>query len=431
MATQRTTTLKDTSKGGFLLQESIGLNNLYLPLRARRQEKRFRGVASGGRTHGRGNGGQKSRSGHGIPVGFEGGQTPLHKKLPKLPLIPLVHRKRFNYIHLDTLQHWINIGRIDPSKPITIKTLYDAKLGNIKNGVILKSRGAENFDCKGIHIEVSRVEQKAYERIEELNGLAIAIHHGSLGLRTLLRPHDVIYKKTAISRSCRSTLESLLLKDTNSSLNPIPPNIGGDPNDSYVGGVFFSQHPTLGRMSKDELRIFLHDPNSNTEHKQLLLSFLSKFSGPVTSHDIEYYTSNTNRGYLSPFILERLGRKMVQFDDPKLLSMSGLEYWIQRGYITITKDSQECKEILLKYGYDKVTADMLATLNPKKAKRAEVKAKLDEEYEKMKQEISTLGLRIHYERGSKKRLGRRSIEPLERIDMKPASDVSVDDASIQ
>lgn len=62
----------------------LSISNLKpMPGSNKRRKRVGRGIASSGRTCGRGNGGQKSRSGPGIPRGFEGGQTPFHLRMPK------------------------------------------------------------------------------------------------------------------------------------------------------------------------------------------------------------------------------------------------------------------------------------------------------------------------------------------------------------
>lgn len=64
---------------------ALGLNNIKAPVGATHKKKRVgRGPGSGlGKTAGRGNKGQKSRSGYSSKRGFEGGQMPLHRRLPK------------------------------------------------------------------------------------------------------------------------------------------------------------------------------------------------------------------------------------------------------------------------------------------------------------------------------------------------------------
>src|ERR1044072_3115545 len=64
---------------------AIGLNNIHAPEGSTHKKKRVgRGPGSGlGKTAGRGEKGQKSRSGYSAKIGFEGGQMPLHRRLPK------------------------------------------------------------------------------------------------------------------------------------------------------------------------------------------------------------------------------------------------------------------------------------------------------------------------------------------------------------
>ncbi|RAH48288.1 mitochondrial 54S ribosomal protein uL15m [Aspergillus brunneoviolaceus CBS 621.78] len=102
--------------------------------------RRGRGPASGkGKTSGRGHKGQKQ---HGkVPAGFNGGQTP----------DIVVHGERgYNNIHaielapinLNRIQDWIDQGRIDPARPITIRELFDSRcIHQTKEGVKLLGRG--------------------------------------------------------------------------------------------------------------------------------------------------------------------------------------------------------------------------------------------------------------------------------------------------
>ncbi len=101
-----------------------------------------RGIGSGtGKTGGRGVKGQKSRSGVSIR-GFEGGQMPLYRRLPKRGFNNSVFTKNPEIVNLDRLQDAIDRGTIDASQPITEQTLHDGgmvKLG--KDGVRLLGRG--------------------------------------------------------------------------------------------------------------------------------------------------------------------------------------------------------------------------------------------------------------------------------------------------
>jgi ribosomal protein L15 len=101
-------------------------------------ERVGRGMGSGvGKTSGRGHKGQ--RRGGGIRLGFEGGQTPLYRRFPKRHV--LVKRRfpdKLQPLNVGRLQLWIDNGRLDASKPITLKELHDSRIiGKISSGVKL------------------------------------------------------------------------------------------------------------------------------------------------------------------------------------------------------------------------------------------------------------------------------------------------------
>ena len=84
-----------------------------------------RGIGSGmGKMGGRGGKGQTARSGVRLG-GFEGGQMPLHRRLPKRGFRSM-DRRRFNEIGLDKLQEFIDAGRLDAGKPIDAAALKAA-----------------------------------------------------------------------------------------------------------------------------------------------------------------------------------------------------------------------------------------------------------------------------------------------------------------
>lgn len=100
-----------------------------------------RGKGSGyGKQGGRGMKGQRRKGG--VRLGFEGGQTPLYRRVPKGYSLK---KSRFpgelKPLNLDRLQVWLDTGRLDASAPITMKHLYDSGIvGNIDNGVKLLGR---------------------------------------------------------------------------------------------------------------------------------------------------------------------------------------------------------------------------------------------------------------------------------------------------
>lgn len=99
-----------------------------------------RGIASSGRTCGRGHSGQNSRSGPKRVPGFAGGQTPLHLAIPKIGKPSGVDKRLLVLVNLGRVERLIRTGRIDPAKPITIKTLYDAGIKDCPDGIKICAR---------------------------------------------------------------------------------------------------------------------------------------------------------------------------------------------------------------------------------------------------------------------------------------------------
>ena len=100
-----------------------------------------RGIGSGlGKTSGKGVKGQKARSGVAIK-GFEGGQMPLHRRLPKRGFNN-IFAKKFNELNLGRIQAAVDSGRLDGKKPITVEALQQAGLiRRAKDGVRLLGHG--------------------------------------------------------------------------------------------------------------------------------------------------------------------------------------------------------------------------------------------------------------------------------------------------
>jgi len=109
---------------------------------ARKRRRRVgRGIGSGkGKTAGRGVKGQKARSGVAVK-GFEGGQMPLHRRLPKRGFKSL-SAKRLNEVNLGRIQQAIDAGRLDPAATVDAEALVKAGvLRRAKDGVRLLGDG--------------------------------------------------------------------------------------------------------------------------------------------------------------------------------------------------------------------------------------------------------------------------------------------------
>ncbi|URD80818.1 ribosomal protein [Musa troglodytarum] len=181
----------------------LSLNDLRDNKGARQKKKRKgRGIGSGkGKTAGRGHKGQKARGKR--KFGFEGGQTPLRRRLPRRGF-----KNRFSLtfqpVGLGKIAKLINAGKIDSSELITMKTLKDTgAIGKqIEDGIRLMGRGSEHIKWP-IHLEVSRVTVRAKAAVEAAGGSVRKVHYNKLGLRALLKPEWFAKKGRLLPRPAR------------------------------------------------------------------------------------------------------------------------------------------------------------------------------------------------------------------------------------
>lgn len=135
---------------------------------ATRKRKRVgRGIGSGtGKTAGRGHKGQKSRSGVAIK-GFEGGQMPIHRRLPKRGFNS-IFRKKYNAVNLERIQTAIDADKIDAGKPVTVDVLLAAGvIRRIRDGVRLLGNGELK---SALTFEVTGASKGAIAAVEKAGG---------------------------------------------------------------------------------------------------------------------------------------------------------------------------------------------------------------------------------------------------------------------
>jgi large subunit ribosomal protein L15 len=138
---------------------------------ARKKSKAVgRGIGSGkGKTSGRGGKGQTARSGVAL-AGFEGGQTPLHRRLPKRGFVS-PNRKDYQVANLAGLQKAIDDGKLDASQTIDGEALRRAGvIGKVRDGVRLLARGEIKV---AVTVSVAGASAAAVEAVEKAGGKVI------------------------------------------------------------------------------------------------------------------------------------------------------------------------------------------------------------------------------------------------------------------
>ena len=138
------------------------------PKGARRKVRRLgRGISAGqGKTAGRGTKGQLARNGPGLPGWFEGGQTPIHMRIPKMRGFKNRFRSEFVALNVDQLGTYAVGGKVSP-QTLAAKGLVaqDAKIKILANGDV-----AGRFE-----VHAHAISAPAREKIEAAGGSIVLI----------------------------------------------------------------------------------------------------------------------------------------------------------------------------------------------------------------------------------------------------------------
>ena len=141
----------------------MNLSNLRAPKKANSNKKRVgRGMGSGmGKTSTRGHKGQRSRSGSRMMRGFEGGQMPLHRRLPKRGFTN-IFKTEYTILNIDRIAA---LGEAD----VTLDTLV--KAGLTKDGDLVKVLGDGELKKK-VNVQAHKFSKSAQEKINKAGGKA-------------------------------------------------------------------------------------------------------------------------------------------------------------------------------------------------------------------------------------------------------------------
>lgn len=141
------------------------LKDLYPAPGSRHSKKRVgRGPGSGkGKTSGRGENGQLSRAGGGKRAGFEGGQTPLARRLPKLPGFTNINRVEYVPVNVKVLEDLFEAGEVVDRDTLIEKNIIKRYEGLVK---VL----GDGELTKALTVKVDKVSKSAQEKIEAAGG---------------------------------------------------------------------------------------------------------------------------------------------------------------------------------------------------------------------------------------------------------------------
>ena len=123
-----------------------------------------RGLGSGlGKTSGRGQKGQNSRSGGGVRSGFEGGQMPLYRRLPKRGFNNSVFAKQYAEVNVEQLNRFEDGATVDP-----VALLEAGILKNVRDGIRILGNGT--LETKNLTVIANGFTKSAEEKITAAGG---------------------------------------------------------------------------------------------------------------------------------------------------------------------------------------------------------------------------------------------------------------------
>lgn len=129
--------------------------------------RKGRGVATGnGKTSGRGHKGQKARSGGGVRPQFEGGQMPLHRRIPKRGFNNSRFAKQYIEVNLAALNKFEDGATVDAA---SLRELGVVSVPKVNDGIKLLGRGDLE---KKLHVKAAAFTRSAKEKIEKAGGTA-------------------------------------------------------------------------------------------------------------------------------------------------------------------------------------------------------------------------------------------------------------------
>lgn len=218
-------------------------------------------------------------------------------------------------LNLDRVQNWINQGRIDPSRPITIKELGDSRCINpskVGDGIKLLARGAAETQLSHpLNIVVSRASKAAISAVESAGGSVLTRYYTPFSIRRIMQG------KTDPINSLQSQAPSAFFPSTTTTAAaaaaavmrmPTFPSSSSSSTPSSVAEAADVVVEPRGesvreeRGEEEEGMIGRKEEEEEEEEKgdvKKLVFWQNRLPDPVSRKAIEYYRDPAHRGYLS------------------------------------------------------------------------------------------------------------------------------------
>lgn len=193
-------------------------------------------------------------------------------------------------LNLDRIQNWISQGRIDPSRPITIKELGDSRCinpSNVGDGVKLLARGADKISHP-LNIVVSRASKAAINAVESAGGSVLTRYYTPFSIRRIMQGKtDPINSLQSQPPSTAAAAAAAVVRMPSFTSSAGAAEAAGDM-------VEESGSASKTEQGEEEERII-----SAVERNEKMVVWQNRLPDPVSRKAIEYYRDPAHRGYLS------------------------------------------------------------------------------------------------------------------------------------
>ncbi len=171
----------------------MNLSSLRPPAGSTKKRKRVgRGPGSGhGKTSGRGEKGQKSRTGYSRRPGFEGGQMPLVRRVPKRGFTN-IFRKEFALVNLERLEG------LEGNEFTPVTLLERGVIGSLRDGLKIL---AEGEITRAINVSAHKISQAAQKKIEAAGGKVTLIEEPVRRIRKVAEPNSAVEPKSVAKKA--------------------------------------------------------------------------------------------------------------------------------------------------------------------------------------------------------------------------------------
>ena len=197
-------------------------------------------------------------------------------------------------LNLDRVQNWINQGRIDPSRPITIKELGDSRCinpSNVGDGIKLLARGADKISHP-LNIVVSRASKAAINAVESAGGSVLTRYYTPFSIRRIMQG------KTDPINSLQSQPASAAFAAAAVRMPGFTSSAGAE----AVAEDVFEESGIVNKSEQGEEEEEEEEEEgiiSAVGRKEKMVVWQNRLPDPVSRKAIEYYRDPAHRGYLS------------------------------------------------------------------------------------------------------------------------------------